>query len=50
MDKMQLEYFNNCEGTFTQRGNALHYRLYHEQLLIEPWGKDRLVKRHTNNA
>lgn len=43
MTKLQLEYFNNNEGTLTQQGCALRYQLYHEKILIEPWGKDRRV-------
>ena len=41
MSRLQLEYFNNNEGIVSQKGNTLTYRLYHELIQIEPWGKDR---------
>ncbi|KAI9318776.1 glycosyl hydrolase, family 31 [Dichotomocladium elegans] len=38
--RLQLEYFNNNEGSFIQDGAALIYRLYHDIVRIEPWGKN----------
>ncbi|KAI8144232.1 family 31 glycosyl hydrolase [Fennellomyces sp. T-0311] len=47
MSRLQLEYFNNNEGIVSQKGAALTYRLYHELIQIEAWGKDSLRVRIT---